>query len=251
METPQQEKDWFVDWFDARYYNMLYQERDAREAAQFVDTFLSRFPALKPGNISPPRALDLACGSGRYARALLDAGYVVDGVDLSESSIQEARRLAPEANFWVGDMREMDYRAQYGIIFNMFTSFGYFEDPADNHKILKGVYKALASNGVFVLDYLNPDFALNRLKTEEIVEKDGVRFEIARSSNDTHIQKSIKVFDGPNAYDYVERVQIFRLENFRVMLGQNGFELMEVWGDYEGSYFEPNNSERLIIIGQV
>lgn len=230
---------------------MLYRERDAREAARFVSAFLNRFPALKPGNISPPRALDLACGSGRYARALIDAGYDADGVDLSENSIQEARRLAPEANFWVGDMRELDFRAQYGIIFNMFTSFGYFEDPSDNEKVLKGVYKALASNGVFVLDYLNPDYALNHLKEEETIEKDGVRFEITRSANETHILKSIKVFDGPNSYDYVERVQIFRLEDFRLMLGQNGFDLMEVWGDYEGSYFDPATNERLIIIGQV
>lgn len=251
MSTQENQKDWFVDWFDARYYNMLYKERDAREAYLFVDAFLTRFPALKPENITPPRALDLACGSGRYARALIDAGYATDGVDLSENSIQEARRFVPEANFWVGDMRELDLRARYGIIFNMFTSFGYFENVEDNERILKGAYKALASNGVFVLDYLNPDYSLNRLKSEETIEKDGVRFEINRSATETHILKNILVYDGRNHYEYVERVQIFRLDDFKRMLGSNGFDLMEVWGDYAGNYFDPEQSERLIIIGQV
>ncbi len=43
--------------------------------------------------------VDLGCGSGIWARALLDAGFEVLGVDLSADLLAIARERAPEARF--------------------------------------------------------------------------------------------------------------------------------------------------------
>jgi SAM-dependent methyltransferase len=43
--------------------------------------------------------VDLGCGSGIWARALADAGYDVQGVDISEEMLAIARARVPEARF--------------------------------------------------------------------------------------------------------------------------------------------------------
>jgi cyclopropane fatty-acyl-phospholipid synthase-like methyltransferase len=51
------------------------------------------------------RVLDLGCGAGvPAARILVDEGFSVTGVDVSEVQIARARALVPEAEFVVADM---------------------------------------------------------------------------------------------------------------------------------------------------
>ena len=51
------------------------------------------------------RVLDLGCGAGvPTARLLVDHGFLVTGLDVSEVQIARARKLVPEADFVVGDM---------------------------------------------------------------------------------------------------------------------------------------------------
>jgi SAM-dependent methyltransferase len=50
---------------------------------------------------------DLGCGPGHVARYLHDQGVTMIGIDLSPQMIEEARRLNPELEFKVGDMRKL------------------------------------------------------------------------------------------------------------------------------------------------
>jgi SAM-dependent methyltransferase len=43
-------------------------------------------------------------------------------------------------------------------VFNLFTSFGYFDNEKDDKKVFQSVYDALKPGGFFVLDYLNEEF---------------------------------------------------------------------------------------------
>ena len=54
---------WFASWFDSVHYHKLYANRDAAEAAAFVDALLARLAPLRGS-----RMLDLGCGTGRHAR---------------------------------------------------------------------------------------------------------------------------------------------------------------------------------------
>src|SRR5579862_5615019 len=52
--------------------------------------------------IPPGRALDAACGTGRYARLLSEFGHQVSAVDISPEMIERARSQAPEVDFHTG-----------------------------------------------------------------------------------------------------------------------------------------------------
>ena len=66
--------------WDARYAGVEHPWGSAPPSA-----LMSRYAALRPG-----RAVDLACGDGRNARALADAGWEVEAVDFSPVAIEVA-----------------------------------------------------------------------------------------------------------------------------------------------------------------
>ena len=59
------------------------------------ELFLSVLPRLPRGG----RALDVACGAGAYAAALLDHGFSVDGLDLSRVGLDLARERTASPSF--------------------------------------------------------------------------------------------------------------------------------------------------------
>ncbi len=82
------QKEWFSTWFDSPFYHVLYDERNEKEANEFLNNLVA-FLDPKPGS----SALDLACGAGRHSRALASHGLKVSGCDLSPNSIEEAKKI--------------------------------------------------------------------------------------------------------------------------------------------------------------
>ena len=63
---------------------------------------LAILDALPPG-----RALDAACGTGRYARHLAELGHAVIGVDTTAEMLAIAREAAPSADFRIGALEAL------------------------------------------------------------------------------------------------------------------------------------------------
>ena len=74
---------------------------------------------------------------------LNELGYDVTGADLSENSILEASKSSNEKlHFKVHDMR-IPFEEKYDAVFNLFTSFGYFDNDEDNFNTLKSIKESL------------------------------------------------------------------------------------------------------------
>lgn len=77
--------------------------------------------------------LELGCGTGRHARYLASKGFQVTGLDLAFSSIREARRSQlPGVKFFEHHMRAPFGTNAFDYVFNFFTSFAYFDEPAEH-----------------------------------------------------------------------------------------------------------------------
>ncbi len=59
--------------------------------------------------IPPGRALDAACGTGRYARLLSERGHQVAAVDLSAEMIERARASSPDVEFKQGSLEALPF----------------------------------------------------------------------------------------------------------------------------------------------
>lgn len=238
-------KDWYENWFSSAWYKILYRDRDVQEAEQFVETLINY---LQPPGGS--RMLDIACGEGRYAGQLAGHGYNVTGIDLSYQSIRKAKEMeADNLHFYVHDMRFPFYINYFDYAFNFFTSFGYFANDRDHVMAAKSFASALKKDGLLVIDYLNVAYVLNNLVPEEVVEKEGVKFDIKRSLVNNHIIKDIVVTDKEGAkHHYAERVAAFSLDDFLQLFRKAGMELVNTYGNYDMGVYDAVNSERLIMI---
>ncbi len=237
------EDNWFASWFDTEYYHILYKDRDYNEAQLFMDNLTQYLNLPEDAKI-----LDLACGKGRHSVFLNELGYQVTGVDLSENSIKAAQEKSNERLvFKVHDMRE-PLTEKYDAIFNLFTSFGYFNDDADNLKTLSAIKESLTEYGFACIDFMNVDYVIENLVPTEIKTVDGIDFNIKRYVKDNHIFKEIAFNADGKDHFFTEKVQALRLEDFETIMNDAGIYLLDTFGDYKLKKFYKNQSKRLIMI---
>jgi SAM-dependent methyltransferase len=239
---------WFESWFDSPHYHLLYGHRDEREAAALVDALVAR---LRPADGA--KALDLGCGAGRHSRQLAARGLDVTGLDLSANSIRQARRFeAPHLRFRRHDMRRPFGHERYDLLFNLFTSFGYFDSAADHLGVVANMARALRPGGRLLLDYLNARQAESALVPEEVRLVNGVAYRVTRWTDATHFYKRIRIEPGSadGSLEHLERVAKFNLDDFRRMFQRYGLRLETVYGNYELDAYDPSSSPRLILLAR-
>lgn len=234
---------WFSSWFDTPYYHILYKERNYREAQIFMDNITHYLNLPEKAKV-----LDLACGKGRHSIYLNQLGFNVLGADLSENSITEANKNANDSlQFKVHDMRE-PFEEKYDAIFNLFTSFGYFENDEDNLTTLKAIKESLSDYGFAVIDFMNVNQVLDTLVPEETKTVEGIDFHLKRYLKDGHIYKDINFEDKGQKFHYTEKVKALTLQDFEALMEEAGIYLLDIFGDYKLKKFYKNDSERLIMI---
>lgn len=239
-------KEWFDEWFDTPYYHILYKHRDYKEAEDFISN-LELALRLRPGD----SILDMACGKGRHSIFLNKKGYDVTGVDLSSQSIALAKQYENEQlKFAVHDMREIYAQEKFQYIFNLFTSFGYFENEDENLKAIEAMNTALKQNGTLVLDFLNPDVVIKGLVPEEKKVIDEISFYINREIRDGWIIKNIKLNDQGRDFHFQERVKAIGVEEFLRFFSKSGFTVEQIYGNYELMPYDASSSDRLIFIAK-
>lgn len=236
---------WYASWFNTPFYHILYKDRNYSEAENFMYNLTNYLNIPENGKI-----LDLACGKGRHSIYLNKIGFNVTGVDLSKNSIAYAKQFENDTlKFNVDDMCKPNHE-QFDAVFNLFTSFGYFEEDSEDILVLKNIKNCLKENGFFVFDFLNTSFVKNTLVKKEIKIVDGISFYIKREIVDGFILKHISFFaDGEN-HHYTERVKYLDLQKMNSFFEKVGLNLKYVFGDYQLNAFDENNSKRLILIAQ-
>ena len=236
-------ENWYTSWFDTPYYHILYKDRNYREAQVFMDN-LTHYLNLP----EKAKVLDLACGKGRHSIYLNQLGFTVLGADLSENSITEATKNTNETlHFKVHDMRE-PFEEKFDAIFNLFTSFGYFENDEDNLTTLKAIKESLTEYGFAVIDFMNVAQVLETLVPEETKTVEGIDFHIKRYLKDGHIYKEIDFEDKGQKFHFTEKVKALTLKDFEELMEEAGIYLLDIFGDYKLKKFHKTDSERLIMI---
>jgi SAM-dependent methyltransferase len=147
---------WYEDEdFWREMYNHMFNAEKFREAEEQVSEIIS-LTAFEEGPI-----LDLCCGPGRHAIGFARRGYRVTGVDRTKFLLDLAKERATESGQqieWIQrDMREFVRPNAFGLVVNLWTSFGYFENDADDLRILSNVFESLRPGGVFLIDLLGKE----------------------------------------------------------------------------------------------
>lgn len=240
---------WYDGWFDSDAYTLVYAHRDQTDAEQALNLVES---TLHPA--PEARVLDVGCGRGRHAIQLAQRGYRVTGIDLSEPSVQEARQSAAAhdvpAIFDVRDMRDPVCEACFEGVVNLFTTFGYFDDDAENQRALQAMRTALVPGGWLVQDFLNAPQVRASLVPEDEQTRNGVHIRQERWIADGRIHKRITLTpeDG-EAETYRESVRLFTRADLEAMYRAVGLRPTHAFGHYDG---RPHTEEspRLILMAE-
>lgn len=115
---------------------------------------------LRQCGIKQGRIVDLGCGSGIWARQLVDAGFEVTGVDLSPSMIELARRQVPEAELHVGSFLSFPIPPCQAIT-ALGEVFNYLFDAGNSLGSLAELWRtifvdSLSSGGCLIFDVAVP-----------------------------------------------------------------------------------------------
>lgn len=238
--------EWFAEWFGEEYLS-LYGHRDEDEAADAVRLVVDH------AGVGPDETvLDLACGAGRHVAHLREAGLRAFGLDLSPTLLRVAHGQGLPCVR--GDMREIPAAdGAVAMVTSFFTSFGYFDEPEDDARVLEEVHRVLRPGGVFAVDYLNADAVLADLRPRTEEEANGQRVVQTRTLTDggTVVEKRIEIHDagGGEPRTFLERVRLYTPDELRGLLAEHGIDTVETFGDYFGRPLSPA-APRAILIGR-
>jgi SAM-dependent methyltransferase len=244
-------KPWFVDLFDEDYLRTL--PFLTPQATQSEAEFVIDAMGLSPG----AQVLDVGCGYGRHAMELAARGFHVVGLDLSTPLLvrggEEAQRRGLEINFVRGDMRELDFDAQFDGAYCLFSTFGYFDDET-NKKTVANIARALKPGGRVMIEILNRDYVIADLPTRVWWEGEGCvvleEVELNYFSSRIQVNRSV-VFDDGRQLEQEISVRAYSLHEVGKLMHAAGFRVLEVSGGYHtrGRFFG-NQSRHIIVLAE-
>ncbi len=168
--------EWWQDLFDEKYLRLFAEARGPLQTAQEVEGLTALMQ--RHGVPAYGEVLDLACGYGRVAVPLAELGYRVTGFDLSPVLLARAEAAAGQAGVEIewrqGDMRQLPaaWSGRFNAVINIFSAFGYFEQPEENQRVLSAVAQALQPGGVFIIDLSHRDSVIHRFRPTDWFEID-------------------------------------------------------------------------------
>ena len=229
--------DWYDGWFEGDWLDLIVPSIPHERGAQMVD-FVVEHLELVPG----ARILDLACGYGRHAIPLAERGYRVTGLDLSARSLELARARAREAGVeieWVeGDMREPP-PGPFDAVVNLWTAFGYFDDEAENQRVLDAVATVLDPGGRILIDTVNAHALAKVYQAkswedlgEGVVMLTEAEYDHRRGRNTA--RWTVLRADGARS-ELVHSLRVYALHELASMLEQAGLEVDGWWGGFDGA----------------
>ncbi len=238
-------------FYEEAYYRVAPQQLSAERLNAELE-LIARALELPAGG----RLLDLGCGYGRHAIPLSRRGYEVTGVDLSRTSLREARRSAREAAVrvrWLRrDMRALPYANEFHGAICM-GAFGALDDDNEDLRVLFAVRRALRHGGRFLLDHKNREWQVQHLQPAGRLElPDGAvsewRVQLDLAGGYRWDYEVFTEVDGVRR-EYTVRERLYTLEEVEHMLSRAGPTLRCAWGDYATGELGPD-SPRMIVLAE-
>lgn len=198
--------------------------------------------------------LDVPCGQGRHAHLLAEAGYRVDGLDYSKYLLDRAteRGTGPSLRYTRGDMRALPARwtGRFDAVVNLFTSFGFFTDPADDARVITEFARVLKPDGVFVFHGGSRDGVMARFITRDWWKSDdGTVIAHDRAFDPLSGILTINTaWEGPSGSGTREhRIRLFTATRLAELCLDAGLVVHEAWDGFRDRALTRKSGEMILV----
>jgi SAM-dependent methyltransferase len=183
-------------------------------------------------------------------------GCQVTAVDRTAAYLDEARARADElglaVEFVQADMREFQRPEAFDLAVNLFTSFGYFEDPDEDLRVLLNFYASLRPGGALIMELMGKEVLARIYRPRNWYElEDGtIVLEDSTVTKDwTWVESRWILIKDGQVLEYPVSHRIYGASDLRQVLEQAGFDPIRIYGDLGGSAYD-QNAQRLIAIAR-
>lgn len=135
------------------------------------------------------KALDAACGTGRYSQILHSLGHDVVGVDRTPEMLGQARSRVPKANFILGDLNRLPVQSSSMDLAICALALTHLSSP---NKAIKELNRVVRRGGHIILSDIHPWFVIigGQAEFQDIKGKKGYVF------NHIHLPSSyLEIFE--------------------------------------------------------
>jgi len=210
--------------------------------------------ALKLIDAKPGAALlDLCCGHGRHTVEFARQGYKLTGVDRNARYLERARQRAADADldieFVQDDMRTFRRPNAFDGVTNLLTSFGYFDDPDDDRRVLENVHISLKSGRRLVAEMSGKEVLARIYQKRDWDVQDGVYQMVEREPIDNWSRLKIRwifVKDG-KTHEFHLTLRLYSASELADLLMSVGFRDVRIYGGLDGSPYD-QKAKRMVAV---
>jgi len=234
-------------------YDLIYQYKNYEKELDFIES-------LFPNN--PKRILELGCGTGNYTKILLEKGYDVLSLDLSEKMLETARKKVVNGNFIQGDIKDFELHEKYDSCLILFAVLGYITENNDVKKVFENIKKHLNPGGILIFDVWNGLAVLNQKPEKRLKKVENEKIKISRYATtelntekhtcDVNYHFKIKEKIDNSIYEINEKhkIRFFFPQELRKYLEESGFEILKMCAPFEPDNKINENSWNIIIVAK-
>jgi SAM-dependent methyltransferase len=201
------------------------------------------------------RILDLCCGIGRHTLELARRGFTITGVDRTRHYLDKAQKQAQRDNLKIefihSDMRQFKRSGSFDVVLNLFTSFGYFEDPEDDRKVISNINDSLKPGGKLLMEMMGKEVLARIFRERDWSEEDGYLLLQERKLNQNWGWIEVRwilIKDGQRSESTLSH-RLYSAAELSSLLSNAGFSKTRVYGDLEGSEYD-HQAKRLVVMGE-
>lgn len=244
-ETPWHDQDSFWE----TYESLIFTSKMLAAAPQDAEHAIAMLK-LEPG----ARICDLCCGVGRHSLELARRGFHVTSVDRTARYLDQAKAKAMaerlDIEFVHQDARDFRRPDSFDAVINLFTSFGYFEDPRENIAVLENIYTSLISGGKLLLELMSKEVLARIFQERDWRQEDGAILLEERKVGKKweFIESRWILFKDGKKYEHTFYPKLYSAVELCEMLSRCGFREMETFGGLDGSPYD-QNANRLTVLG--